>query len=383
MAGRSLFPSFFPSILCVEGGKERQQVISVDKLRELLSQNDEMPKVEFKLKYVLTGQGNNKIKDEVAKDIIALANTAGRNAGDYAYLIIGAGDELKADGTRDQEDVRQYGYGKKTFLNIVNARCVPRLPDLSYEVIKLDGNYYGVIVIPPSPHMHELIRDLDTPKGIWRKGSTLIRHGDEVAVASFSEMVLMRREKERLHASPEIATRVSDLLSKVQSTSVPLSQCVAEVLALAREVGHSTLQHICLKELRGWEIKDMDENSPYRPTYRLIEVYVGANPINMEFVGFGNASNTIEFLRHAKEFSAAKLLMGEPLSHIEAKAPPNPAKSIGSLQTKLGVVNPKAKKPDTRVYLYFSPFTSMNIIQAVRTELTKYLIELLPEVQPV
>jgi hypothetical protein len=53
--------------------------------------------------------------------------------------------------------------------------------------------------------MHSLTRDLDTPKGVWRKGSVLIRQGGEVAVALFEEMVAMKREKERLNATDDMA----------------------------------------------------------------------------------------------------------------------------------------------------------------------------------
>jgi hypothetical protein len=65
-------------------------------LRAILSQKNETPKIELKLKYVLSGQGKGKALDEIAKDIIALANTAGRHPDDYAYLIIGAGNHLPA-----------------------------------------------------------------------------------------------------------------------------------------------------------------------------------------------------------------------------------------------------------------------------------------------
>ncbi len=172
-------------------------MIDTAMLKELLAEKDETPKLEFKLRYELYGQGRSKHLDELAKDLIALANTAGRSGDDSAHLIIGAGDKLKQDSTRDAEDVRQYDYDRQFFLKTVNARCHPPIQDLSYSEIELDGNYYGVVEIPPSPFMHELSRDLDTPNGQWRKGSVLIRHGDSVAVASFQEMLSMKQEKEK------------------------------------------------------------------------------------------------------------------------------------------------------------------------------------------
>jgi len=190
----------FHFFMVVEGTK---LMLDESRLKELLALTEELPTVEFKLKYVLSGQGKNKALDELAKDIIALTNTGGRNPGDYAYLVIGAGDTLKYDGTRDHDDVRQYGYDSKMFLTIANVRCSPPIPNLSFLQIEIEGRCYGILAIPPSPHMHSLTRDLDTPKGLWRKSSVLIRHRDEVAVASFEEMTVIKREKERLNATDD------------------------------------------------------------------------------------------------------------------------------------------------------------------------------------
>lgn len=168
----------------------------VAQIKSWLAQRDETPRLEFKLKYVFAGPGGSKHKDELAKDIWALANTAGRTRTDVAHLLLGAADELKPDGTRDREDVRSSGYSRTTLLDIVNARSTPPLSDLTYAEIEVDGNHYGVIEIPPSPYMHELSRDLDATSGSWRKGMVPIRRGDQVAAATFQEMQLLRSEKE-------------------------------------------------------------------------------------------------------------------------------------------------------------------------------------------
>src|SRR4051794_24382847 len=107
--------------------------MNAEKLKELLAIKDESPRCEFKLKYILSGQGKSKALDELAKDIIALANTAGRDIDDFAYLIIGAGNKPNSKGIRDHEDVRPYNYQRKTLLEIVNARSDPKIPDLIYE----------------------------------------------------------------------------------------------------------------------------------------------------------------------------------------------------------------------------------------------------------
>lgn len=171
-------------------------MIDAAKLKEFLEQKDESPKIEFKLKYDLSGQNKNKYYDELAKDLLALTNTAGRAADDFAYLIIGAGDVLKADGTRAALDARLFNFKPEQFLSIVNARCTPPVQDFRFAEIELNGNFYGVIEIPPSPHIHELIRDLDTPRGSLPRGSVPIRRGSVVGIAGRSEMKLMEREKE-------------------------------------------------------------------------------------------------------------------------------------------------------------------------------------------
>ena len=197
----------------------------VAKIRSWLAQKDETPRLEFKLKYVMSGAGSSKHKDELGKDIMALSNTAGRAENDAAHLLLGAGDKLKPDGTREREDVRSSGYSRKTFLDIVNARSSPPLADLSYEEIEVDGNHYGVIEVPPSPHMHELSRDLDATSGSWRKGMVPIRRGDEVAPATFQEMQLLRTEKERwnkptLTALEEIEEYLTDPTKQAKARSL-------------------------------------------------------------------------------------------------------------------------------------------------------------------
>lgn len=209
-------------------------MLTVDRLRDYLS-NKEVPNIEFKLKYTLSGQNKTKNLDEVAKDILALTNSAGRNADDFAYLIIGAGDKLSPDGTRDHDDVRQHHYSARSFLDIVNARCTPPVPNLDYDELLVQGQFYGVVTIPPSPYIHHISRNLDTPQGLWRKGSVLVRHGDGVAVASFDEMLLMQQQREGWSSVAAASSRKLEMervarfhherVSKVISGETPVLLC--------------------------------------------------------------------------------------------------------------------------------------------------------------
>ena len=53
-------------------------MVEAAELKKWPAVKDETLRHEFKLKYVLKGQGNTKHRDELAKDVMALANTAGR-----------------------------------------------------------------------------------------------------------------------------------------------------------------------------------------------------------------------------------------------------------------------------------------------------------------
>jgi len=79
------------------------RALTPEDVREILAETEAL-RLEFKLKYDLSkGPERAKKVNEIAKDILGLLNTAGRTADDYAYLIIGAGDEILADGSRPHE----------------------------------------------------------------------------------------------------------------------------------------------------------------------------------------------------------------------------------------------------------------------------------------
>lgn len=86
-------------------------------------------------------------------------------------------------------------------------------------------------------------------------------------------MVVMKREKERLLATEDVATEISELLSRVAIQICSTFGICRKALAIARKINNSTLAHICTKELSGWNSSDTADESFYRPTYRLIEVF--------------------------------------------------------------------------------------------------------------
>lgn len=165
----------------------------------LLLARYEGPKLEFKLQYSLDGQGSDREKDEVAKDILSLANSLGHEP---AFIVIGAGDSVDAFGKRAARCVRGRGYSEQRFLKLFNERCSPPLGDLKYTEIDIEDVVYGVLEIPSSKNKpHKCVRDLVTPKRTWPQNSILVRRGDQIGLASLEEVNLLQTETKAWRAS--------------------------------------------------------------------------------------------------------------------------------------------------------------------------------------
>jgi hypothetical protein len=138
-------------------------------IKAFLAEKEDL-RLEFKLEYDLSGgDGGERRKGEFAKDILALANTAGRDATDFAYLVIGAGDKFQADGTRPRKAIQLGAYKPASLLELVNAACTPHIGELLVSEIDLEGTLYGVLTLPPSPHVHRFSKDVVTPKKHGRR----------------------------------------------------------------------------------------------------------------------------------------------------------------------------------------------------------------------
>ena len=76
-------------------------MIDAATLERLLAE-PESPTLEFKLQVSLVGPARDRLRDELAKYVIALSNSGLLNGRVSAYLIIGAGDHRNADSLNDR-----------------------------------------------------------------------------------------------------------------------------------------------------------------------------------------------------------------------------------------------------------------------------------------
>lgn len=159
-------------------------------LLELL-QREESPTLEFKREVYRIDDENvdtrNRQKDELRKDILALANGNSVTAGDIAYLVIGADDRLTTAGKRNLYDIGDYAITRQRILDLVNAVCEPSIEHIASEVLEVEGKRLLVITVLPTPYLHETTRRLDPQSGVFSERTVFVRHNQSVGVASSRE----------------------------------------------------------------------------------------------------------------------------------------------------------------------------------------------------
>ncbi|MBK8903110.1 MAG: HEAT repeat domain-containing protein [Anaerolineaceae bacterium] len=170
-------------------------------LKKLLTAKEpEGLKLDFKQKIHSIDHPEQKVRnmhwDELIKDILALCNGNIGTTRQMAYLIFGVSDRLNEYGYREIFDIGEVNLTAQRILQKINSACIPPLPDLSLKFIQYESKRILIIEIPPSPHLHETIRVLKTPKKTFSEHTVFIRHKENIGVASFSEREAILHEKQ-------------------------------------------------------------------------------------------------------------------------------------------------------------------------------------------
>ncbi|MEA5497042.1 NB-ARC domain-containing protein [Limnoraphis robusta Tam1] len=171
-------------------------------LKKLLA-DVENPKLEFKSSWYC---GADKLDDkgwgEFLKDIIALANGNVGYTGQTAYLIIGASNkDPDPDQLRETFHVNDSGMLsdlqmlRDTTLRKLRQACSPSPSDIKMYFFELEDNKNLLIIeIFPPVDVVKLDRDLNTRGIRFKKGTVLIRVGQDVEVADPTEISALKQE---------------------------------------------------------------------------------------------------------------------------------------------------------------------------------------------
>jgi hypothetical protein len=172
-----------------------------EELRRLLRQQ-EGPTLDFKREWYKIDDPNadtqNRQRDELIKDVLALANGSTNTAGEVARLVIGVDESLNGEGERDICGADGLGEPlklRKRILQMIEKACDPALEDLELEIVSLDGKGILVITIPPSPHLYETTRKLNTSKSTYNEHVVFMRRGESNGIASAKERAAISQLK--------------------------------------------------------------------------------------------------------------------------------------------------------------------------------------------
>jgi hypothetical protein len=199
---------YYLEIIAVKTTKE---TMDSNRLRQLIWEPRENAKLDFKSEFYKINEPRPSIKAdekkwsadkeqqwaELVKDVIALANGNIGTAEETGYLVIGAGDKLKANGTPTLRNVSETVPTQTEILQKVNSYCYPKIPDLQCEKFVVDSVNILVISIPPFPYLYRLRKQLKTPKLEYFPHVVLIRRkdGEDTYVASSDEIEAIENEK--------------------------------------------------------------------------------------------------------------------------------------------------------------------------------------------
>ena len=173
-----------------------------EELRRLLRQQ-ESPTLDFKREWYKIDDPDtstkNRQRDELVKDVLALANGSANTAGETAHLIIGIDESQDTEGERSLysvDDLGELPKLRKQILQMIEKACDPALEDIELEIIPLDGKSILVVTIPPSPHLHETTRELKGSSRTYSEHIVFTRHGESNGIASMRERAAILQLKQ-------------------------------------------------------------------------------------------------------------------------------------------------------------------------------------------
>lgn len=172
-----------------------------DQVKNLLAEV-ENPKLEFKSSWYC---GEDKLDDkgwgEFLKDLIALANGNIGYVGRAAYLIIGVSDlDPEPNSLRERFHIDNVGMLsnlqslREVTLRKLRETCSPSLSDIKINFVDVDGKNLLVFEMPVSVDLLKLDRDLNTRGLRFKKGTVLLRFGQDIGVADPTEISHLKKE---------------------------------------------------------------------------------------------------------------------------------------------------------------------------------------------
>jgi hypothetical protein len=164
----------------------------------------------------------------------------------------------------------------------------------------------------------------------------------------------------------------ASLLAKVQSRTVPLSQCIAEALVLAQKTGNTELADFCTRELVGLGDEPIFDPVAQKVEHRLIKGYFAPGQIDTRM--YASVEQIFALMNSSDQVIEAWMPFREPISLIEHRRDNRPENGMLISKHRFGDVVPTASDPEVTIFWYGRPSAYVELIEAIRIELTKYLL---------
>lgn len=169
------------------------------------------------------------------------------------------------------------------------------------------------------------------------------------------------------------AEEVTALLTKVQARVVPLSQCIAEALGLARRIGNANLEVFCKRELEGTTYQSTID--PETISHRLVRAYISPGKVgNARF--YPDVDALFEAIAGSEYFAKVWMPFLEPISQIEHRRNSTKGEQFIVVTQRMGDVIPDTTTPKVPIYAYLHGNAYDQIIEATRAAVTKRLLAL-------
>ncbi len=174
----------------------------------LLVNQEESATLEFKREWYrleANPKERQRQKDELIKDILALANGNVYSMADVAFLVVGVGDERDQDGNRTLHDVGEATPRPEHIIQLVASASDPPIQNIAVIPFSHEDVRLFAIAVPPTPHLHETTRQLSPSRKSYSEHTVFIRRGPTVDIASARERKAIEKLKELRFSERTIA----------------------------------------------------------------------------------------------------------------------------------------------------------------------------------
>lgn len=231
-----------------------------------------------------------------------------------------------------------------------------------------------------------LLRDCEIPQLLKTKKYADFRENFSRGIVELTGSIMpvfVRQEGGEVLPRVSYQSDVTELIAQLQARTMPVSEAVARALPIAQKAKSASLERFCRNELAGWTQEEWDKYPGKEPTYRLVEAFASVSErINLQYWGWGQSPAAVfQYMREKPDvFWPTNMMVVESVRSVESQAGRSSEAAVIVVTRSLGDFLPDTDKPDLPVLVYVKPDSYSQVLNSVRTELTRELLALLPRV---